>query len=602
MIPLCQLKASKINVRKTGPGAEIDALAASIDALGLLENLIVVPASGGDSALYDVAAGGRRLQALKLLARRKRLARDTPIPCLVRGKDEALELSLAENFERVPLHPADQFEAFSGLVARGQSAADIAARFGIATAFVEQRLKLASVSPRLIAEHRKGEMTFEQLMAFTVANDHQAQESVWFDLPYRDISPDTIRRHLTASQIATSDRRVRFVGTDAYEAAGGVVLRDLFDATGGGYLEDSRLLDRLVAEKLEEEANAIRSEGWQWVEVRPDADYVWLNRFRRAKTVTRELGNADRRCLARLRQDYDRQVAELDESGGGWTGELDRLAEEIARLEAKAETWPEEEIARAGAVVTLNAKGALEVTRGLVARQTASPTSEKSAEPRPPGVYPDSVLADLSAHRTAALRECLAANPEAAFLELLRALVLQLLFPGAPQGCLAIAADEVLLDRSSRSVGVSPAAEAFGKRHEAWLKRLPEIERLPEWLAGLSGSDRLCLLAHCVALTVNTLHGAMQRNGTEADCARLAGTLGLDMAAWWRPTRENFLNRLTKAQIMTAVSEGVSPLAGRRLADFKKDELVDEAERLLKDTQWLPLVLRPVPSEGFIAA
>jgi ParB family chromosome partitioning protein len=66
---------------------------------------------------------------------------------------------------------------------------------------------------------------------------------------------------------------IRIVGADAYEAAGGVVMRDLFQHDDGGWLQDPALLDRLVTEKLRAEAEALRHEGWKWIAVATDFPY-----------------------------------------------------------------------------------------------------------------------------------------------------------------------------------------------------------------------------------------------------------------------------------------------------------------------------------------
>ena len=163
-------------------------------------------------------------------------------------------MSLAENVVRTPLHPADQFEAFSKLRAQGLGVEDIAARFGITPKTVQQRLKLAAVSPRLMAVYRDGEMDLDQLVAFTITDDHEAQERVWFDNPAYDRQPHALRRTLTQTLVEGSDRRARYIGAEAYEQAGGTVIRDLFRTDDEAYFTDSQLLDRLVSEKLAEEA------------------------------------------------------------------------------------------------------------------------------------------------------------------------------------------------------------------------------------------------------------------------------------------------------------------------------------------------------------
>jgi ParB family chromosome partitioning protein len=244
-IPLCQLKRSKDNIRKTEPLVGIEELAASIQANGVLENLVVFPIDRPDPAepeFYEVVAGARRLAALKLLLKRKKVVRDLRVPCLVLERSGAatpVEVSLAENIVRAPLHPADQFEAFLKLQKEGLPAEDIAARFGISATVVSQRLKLAAVSPRLMVEYRSGEMTLEQLMAFTITNDHKAQDEAWFENPYGDSSPQAIRRYLTKSHVEGGDRRARFIGAKAYEEAGGIVVRDLFQPEDEGYFTDS---------------------------------------------------------------------------------------------------------------------------------------------------------------------------------------------------------------------------------------------------------------------------------------------------------------------------------------------------------------------------
>ena len=107
--------------------------------------------------------------------------------------------------------------------------------------------------------YRDGGMTLSQLMAFTLTDDHAVQEKVWMSLSY-DNSREMIRRLLTEGQVPAADRRANYVGIGAYEAAGGLVLRDLFDAEDEGYFDDPALLETLVVEKLEKEAEVVMAE------------------------------------------------------------------------------------------------------------------------------------------------------------------------------------------------------------------------------------------------------------------------------------------------------------------------------------------------------
>ena len=597
MIPLCQLQPAKINVRKTGRDAGLEELAASIEAHGLLENLLVSKAAPkGEEPRYDVAAGGRRLAALRLLARRKKIARDHPVPCQLRTGDALTELSLAENIMRAPLHPADQYDAFAALKAEGLPVEDIAARFGLTPTVVQQRLKLAAVSPRLIAEYRKDAMTLEQLMAFAISDDHAAQEAVWFENPYAEVSAHSIRRLLTRSHVDGRDRRARFIGAKVYEAAGGIIIRDLFDTEDQGYFTDSQLLDRLGAERLEADAVALREEGWSWVEVWPEADFERLNHFGRAKTIAVKLSKKDEKRLTRLGERYDELVTALEDDGEEEaSAELDRVSEELQALQARTMAWADDAKAEAGVIIFLDSAGHPSVERGLIRPEDGKPEPRKSkqaaAEPCAETTgYSEALLADLSAHRTAALRELLATQPDKALAALLEVLVRVVFFDAYPERCLKIAPSLTDPGRYSKSVGESKAAASFSERHAQWQGRLPAAEMLCSWLEGLGEADRHALLAHCVAATLD----CVVRRGNERaadDGNHLAEALGLDMADWWRPTEANFLGQVTKAEIVRAVSEGVSALEGRRLTDLKKHEMAARAETLLASSRWLPTPL-----------
>ena len=205
-IPLNQLVQSKANVRRTGRTVALAELVASIAAHGLRQNLNVRPITGGR---YEVAAGGRRLRALRLLAKEGRLASDAPIPCMVLAEgDDASEISLVENAQREPMHPDDQCEAFRRLIDNGAGIEDVAARFGITPTVVRQRLKLANVSPRLRALYRKGEMTLDHMMALAISDDHAAQEQAWQNLPDWNRSPYLLKDALTHEAVAVTDKLV----------------------------------------------------------------------------------------------------------------------------------------------------------------------------------------------------------------------------------------------------------------------------------------------------------------------------------------------------------------------------------------------------------
>src|SRR5712675_3782286 len=265
-IPFNKLVLSQSNVRRVKAGVSIEQLAESIALRTLLQSLsvrAVVDADGQETGMYEVPAGGRRYRALELLVKQKRMAKTQPVPCVVWDDGIAADDSLAENDERVGLHPLDQFRAFQSLRDSGLSEEDIAARHFVTPAIVKQRLRLASVSPKLHDVYAEDGMTLEQLMAFAVTPDQARQEQVWDNVSRSQLDePYQIRRMLTENTVRASDRRARFIGLDAYEKAGGVVMRDLFEHDDGGWLQDFLFIDPAATEKLKAEAEIIAAEGW----------------------------------------------------------------------------------------------------------------------------------------------------------------------------------------------------------------------------------------------------------------------------------------------------------------------------------------------------
>ena len=260
-IPFNKLVLSQSNVRRVAAGQSIEDLAEDIAHRGLLQSLSVRPvldAAGQETGRYEVPAGGRRYRALELLVKAKRMPKTVAVPCLVRAADSAIgatEDSLAENALREALHPLDQFRAFKALADGGMSEAEIAARFFVTPLIVRQRLRLAAVHPALLDAYAAGETTLECVMAFTVTEDPERQLKVWEGFKrkggtFQGVSAWSIRQALTERSVAASDARALFVGEAAYAAAGGTVLRDLFDQRGEGWFSDPALLDRLAEEKL----------------------------------------------------------------------------------------------------------------------------------------------------------------------------------------------------------------------------------------------------------------------------------------------------------------------------------------------------------------
>ena len=374
-IPLGRLELSPDNARKTpADDAALAELKASIAAHGLLENLVVRPVGDGEDTRYAVIAGGRRLAAMKALAKDGAVAADFPVPCRVCG-DGALprELSLAENTVRVAMHPADQVETFRRLADDGATAAGIAARFGVATRTVEQRLRLGGAAPVLLDALRAGEIDLETLTAFAVTADQGRQTAVWEQMKARGYPPASweVRRMLTEDRIPATSDLARFVGVGAYEAAGGAVDRDLFANTddAGVWLCDPKLLRDLATAKLEAAAEELRTR-WRWAEARIETDWGATARFGRVHPRPGEPTPEEQAEIERLRTRHD-ELAARDESD--WTDELvaeaerieERLDEVHTVVEARA-VYRREDLGLAGCIVTVGEGGGMRTIQGLV--------------------------------------------------------------------------------------------------------------------------------------------------------------------------------------------------------------------------------------------
>ena len=372
-IPFNRLVLSQSNVRRIKAGVSIEELAQDIARRTLLQSLTVRPVldeDGSETGMFEVPAGGRRYRALELLVKQKRLARNAPVPCVIRTDGLAEEDSLAENVQRAPLHALDQFRAFRDMSEKGMSEDEIAAAFFVSVQVVKQRLRLAAISPALLDVHAEDGMSLDQLMAFAVNPDHERQQQVWQAVQRsHNKEPYYIRRLLTEGAVRASDKRAQFVGIEAYEAAGGDIIRDLFQQDDGGWLQEPMLLDRLVAEKLEREAGNIRSEGWKWVEVAVDFPYGHIYGLRRISGESVLMTDEEQAAAEALRAEYERleqEHSDVDVLPEGIDQRLGEIETALAELDERPVQYDPDEVARAGAFVSIDASGALRVERGYV--------------------------------------------------------------------------------------------------------------------------------------------------------------------------------------------------------------------------------------------
>lgn len=620
-VALSKLKKSPRNARKVPHGeAAIEALAASIHHKGMIQNLVVEPETkdGEPTGCYFVTAGEGRRLAQVLRAKRKQIRRDAPIRCYLDTENDAAEISLDENVTRTPMHPADQFERFHELSRdKGWGAEEIGARFGVSPEIVKRRLRLGAVSPKLVEIYRQDGLTLDQLAAFAITDDHARQEQVFENLSHNK-EPWIIRRDLTADKVPADDRRAVFIGADAYVEAGGQIIRDLFSEDHGGFFEDAALLDMLVVERLREIAGEVQAEGWKWAEA--SIDFPHGHGLRRTYPQSVPLSDEDEARLTEAATEHDALTegySSYEEMPKRKGAKAQRLLAEIEAISAKRTAYDPEVVARGGVFVSLDSDGAVKIERGFVrAEDEPQPEPEPEAEDAEgivsdedsdgngtepededdEAVQPlsDSLVRDLTAHRTLGLRLALGAQPDAAMVALTHGLVTQVFYRGFGRSCLGISVTSEPLDNHADGIAATKAAEALAERHDRFGAELPaDAADLFGYIAGLDPDDRTALLAHCVAMTVNAVKVPWERSAARITGAdELAAALDLDMTATWTPTARSFFGRLTKAQIAEAVSEAVSPEAADRIRPMKKPDMADQAEQLVAGTGWLPAILR----------
>jgi ParB family transcriptional regulator, chromosome partitioning protein len=630
-IPVKNLVISPLNVRKK-QGTGIEELAALIASQGLIHNLVVTAQQkkGRKSGKYEVIAGGRRLAALNLLVAGGRLSKDHEVDCRVVEHKEALEISLSENSGREHMHPADLVMAYRNLIDAGFAPDEIAPRFGVSPLTVRRYLKLTNVSPSIFAMYAEDKMNFEQIAALALTDDHELQERLWHNTPEYQRNGATFRRLITETEInIRTSPLARFVGVEEYEAAGGVIRRDLFGEEDDGYMQDAELLESLALEKLNQAVEPLKEKGYAWVQVRTTFDYSDRAEFSQMQTITREPTTEEQARMDALEAELEAIEAGFDacDEEGGKTGELykaiekkkkaERIQDELTMLSESLEEVYSDDLAIAGAIATIDHEGKLRIERGLIRKEDVKKRPKESRERKEPkesrepgelkqqeaagiegavedtlkSVHSEKLTRMLTAHRTAAMQAAMMNQSEAALAALVHRMALQLFANGSTSNrMLQISIEETCLKPDAEDIEQSKAAIALAEKRQYWQKRIDAAEQggktLFEWLLEQSQQDLLDLLAFCTAVSVNTVS---ERESTPSkNVTALMSALNLDMSDWWKATAENYLSHLSKDRILTIMAEVVSPQHAQSMNGLKKSDLVCQAEQALSGLDWLP--------------
>ena len=609
-IPLNKLVASPRNARRSSDLAADLELKADIEAHGLLQNLVVTTVRK-PKGCFAVEAGERRRQALLALAEEGKLPKSHAVCCLVVDAEAGQEASLAENFQRLAMNPADECLAFSALVEQGADPEGIARRFGLTVRFVEGRLRLASLAPVVFEALGAGEISLDVAKAYAATPDVERQAYVFEQVSrsYMSSHPDSIRRMMTQATVSASDRRARFVGEEDYVAAGGRIERDLFaDADDARWL-DVALLERLASEKMEALAAATAAEqGLAFV--RPTLDswigYPATEGLRRVPVETPPLTDEESARVESLEEQIGELVGLLedeatdDEARADAEAKIRALDGEIDAITDKPPVIDEVLKPTVGAFLLLDPEGQPKLDTGFYAEIAADADEDE---------HPDGDAADADRSPTAVMQLAQSAKPAG----LPRQLVDELAIQRRDILAIHVAADPafaldlsifLMVDRaetySSEKSGSTLSAarpsnpvfdfrtpearatlaemEATEALDRSWTEGSTRAERFDAFRA-LPDSVRAAWLGHAVARTLEASTGIA---GARA-CAfhdHLGTLLGIDVASWWRPTGANYFDRVSKSLSLAALTEVGGPTLASPYAKAKKPELAQACERI----------------------
>ena len=628
------LSLSKDNVRKTNRDTDLVSLAANIAAQGLLQNLIVTPLK--KAGHFTVKAGGRRLRALQLLIEQGTLAPDHEVQVLVLTDDTvSVGASLAENFHRVPMNPADECAAFNHFIQRGTSAEDVAKRFGVTTRFVEQRVRLAELAPCVFQALAAGEITLGVAQAYAITDDTDRQAQVFAQMrnAYHGDNPENIKRALLNGATKGSDARARYVGRDAYIAAGGTISRDLFDDADNESWMDGHIIEQLAQAKLEKAAAEIaESNGLGFVTpvIATRVPYDLERQYHEFHHAPRALTEEEQASVDALAAENDNLVEQLESVLEDGTSEADAANARLAAIEEELEDIDAARVsidpslrAQLGTFVYIGQDGETRVhTRFFSEKPVFDPNA-----PAPTGkggldgaAGPDddetvqgpklsaTLTDELATQRRQILVAHLATDPAMA-LDLTIFLMAQKI----------VHAHSYLQDHSTlKAEGASFPIVAFRDEGSLATETLEEQRQaLDQSWAGyptmserfdafrkLGEEARAAWIGYAIARTLEPTLNVPEGNRANGFHDHLGRLLDIQVEQWWRPTAENFFGRVKKHVILDALEEiGGSVLRGR-YKDAKKAELaktcaslcdgngIVEAEVREKALAWLPDAMR----------
>lgn len=622
--------SSTYQARKTKAGKKItiEQLAATIKALGaLLQNLVVVK---GEDGMYEVCAGGRRLQALQLLCTNGDIPADFPVPCLIIPADKAHHASLVENDAREDMHMADLIGAYGRLHAEGWTPDAIATAHGVAVLAVKKMLALADLAPELLELLRDEKISLDVAQALAGVADHERQIAAYKATKGHYAKVHAIRQMLAEKELPATAPVVRYLTVPTYEKAGGSVRRDLFtQGNEGVFLADPALAQSLAIDKMERSklAKALQAEGWAWIECRAELAHDEKRHYGEIGRVRREPTKKEAKQLADLQAQLEAKNTALnalqdqdeyeDTDEDALLEAIDQLEEGIEELEKTFLVYDPEHKKVAGCILTLSPRGELIAHQGLIRRedreaavQLAATSGAADADQDNPMTLPapvtrpahsQALIERLAAQQAAAVAAEIAIRPNLALCLMLTQLIGQLdsmryTHPKHRYFNVSASSARYTLKSSDQSIEDSPARQSLNEKLTRWDELLADKspEEMLDVLQGQPQDELLQLLALLLAQTVTSKDG---NSGLQTyQLHHLTSIMGLDMANWWTPTRASYFDAVNKDQIVKVVTEAVDEASAAPLAKMKKGDAAAQAETLLAGRRWLPEPLRTLES------
>ncbi|VFR81101.1 putative plasmid stabilization protein [plant metagenome] len=628
-IPLSKLVLSDTyQARKIKGGKKITIaqLAATIKALdGLLQNLVVVE---GKNGIYEVCAGGRRLQALQLLQSEGHIPADHPVPCRIIPADQAHHASLIENDAREDMHIADLVGAYGRLRAEGWTPDAIATAHGVAALSVKKMLALAHLAPELLDQLREDKTTLDVAQALAAVSDHERQIAAYKATKGHYARVSAIRHLLAEKEMPATAAVARYLTVASYEKAGGNVRRDLFtQGNEGVFLEDPALAQSLGIEKMQRSklAKALEAEGWAWVECRIELSYEEKRHYGEIGRVRREPNKKEAKQLSDLQKQLDEKNHALsalhdqdeydDIAEDSLLEAIDKLEDDIEELEKTFLVYDAEQKKVAGCIVTLSSRGELIAYQGLIRREDREAAAQQAAasgaadadnamtlpSPVTRPAHSQALIERLAAQQAAAVAAEIAVRPNLALCLMLTQMIGQIdsardYHPKHRYFNIGATSSRHYLKTSDPAIEDSPARQSLNEKLGEWTDILggKSPEEVLEILLAKPQDELLQLLALLLAQTVTSKDG---NSGLQTyQLHHLTSVMGFDIADWWTPTRASYLDAVSKDQIVKVVTEAVDAESAAPLAKMKKGDAAAQAETLLAGRRWLPEPLRTLES------